>query len=145
MGLLTAFEVLATLANPYLAFVDQIGKLIAHFIGQKFQEGQTEDQVDFDIFLVLSLGQSALEQLGEKFAKAGMVRSARVAEIHSGKERGAGALAEEIEKIVARDLDELRTQEYVVVNVIHADRQRPHGDRDVIALEIDPGRSARAG
>src|SRR6267142_4182334 len=54
----------------------EIGKLIAHFIGQKFQERQTEDQVDFDIFLVLGLGQSVLEQLGEKFAKAGMVRSA---------------------------------------------------------------------
>src|SRR5467141_2643297 len=145
MGLLAAFEVLATLANPYLAFVDEIGKLIAHFIGQKFQEGQAEDQLDFDTFLVLGLGQSALEQLGEKFAKAGMIRSARVAEIHAGKERGAGALADEIEKIVARGLNELRTQEYVVVNVIHADRQRPHGDRDVIALEIDPGRFARAG
>jgi len=56
-----------------------------------------------------------------------MVRRARVAELHAGKERGAGALAEEIEKIVARCLDELRTQEYVVVNVVHADRQRPMG------------------
>src|SRR5882762_981842 len=122
MGLLAAFEVLATLANPYLAFVDEIGKLIPHFIGQKFQEAQSEDQIDFDILLVLGLGQSALEQLGEKFAKARMIRSARVAEIHAGKERGTGALADEIEKIVARGLNELRTQEYVVVNVIHADR-----------------------
>ena len=63
MGLLAAFEVLATLPNPFLAFVDEIGKLIAHFKSQKFQEGQTEDQVDFDVFLVLGLGQSALEQL----------------------------------------------------------------------------------
>ncbi len=97
MGLLAAFEVLATLANPHLAFVDEIGKLIAHFIGQKFQEGQAEDQVDFNIFLVLGLGQSALQKLGEKFAKAGMVRRARVAELHAGKERGAGALTDEIE------------------------------------------------
>src|SRR6266850_6253125 len=123
MGLLAAFEVLATLANPHLAFVNEIGKLIAHFIGQKFQEGQTENQVDFDIFVVLGLGQSALEKLGEKLAEAGMVGRAGVAELHAGKERGTGALAEEIEKIIARGLDKLRAQEYVVVNVVHADRQ----------------------
>ncbi len=36
-------------------------------------------------------------------------------------------------------------QEYIVVDVIHADRQRSHGDGDVVTLEFGPGLLGRAG
>ena len=32
-----------------------------------------------------------------------------------------------------------------MVDVVHADGQRPHGDRGVVAPEFDPGRFCRAG
>ena len=54
-------------------------------------------------------------------------------------------LADEIEQVFARSLDKSRTQEHVVMNVIDANGQRPHGDRGVIALEFGPGRFCRAG
>lgn len=47
--LLAAFEMLAALANPLLAFEDQVGKLIAHFKGEEFEQAQAEEQVDFNI------------------------------------------------------------------------------------------------
>ncbi len=31
------------------------------------------------------------------------------------------------------------------MDIIHADRQRSHGDGDVVALEFDPGRFGCAG
>jgi len=70
------------------------------------------------------------------FAKTGMVRRPRVAELHTRKKVALVLLADEIEKIIARRLDKLRTQEHVVVNVVHADRQRPHGDRDVCSSGV---------
>ena len=36
VGLLAALELLASLAYPFLPFKDEVGKLIAHFEGQKF-------------------------------------------------------------------------------------------------------------
>jgi len=32
-----------------------------------------------------------------------------------------------------------------VVDIVHTDRQRSHGNRDVVALELDPGRFDGAG
>src|SRR5260370_97339 len=48
--LLAALKMLAALANPFLAFENKVGKLIAHFEGQKFQQAQPEEQVDLYIF-----------------------------------------------------------------------------------------------
>jgi hypothetical protein len=65
VGLLAAFEMLAALTNPLLAFENQIGKLVAEFEGEKLQERQAEEQIDFDIFVVLGLGESALQKFGK--------------------------------------------------------------------------------
>jgi len=51
--------------------------LIAHFEGQKFQQGQPEKQVYLYIFVILGLRQRTLQQLGEQFAEAGTIRSSR--------------------------------------------------------------------
>src|ERR1700694_2178724 len=136
---------LTALANPFLAFEDQVGKLIADFEGQKFQQAQTEEQVDLNIFMILGLRQRTLQQFGEEFAEGGTVRSSRGAQLDPRKVGSAGALANYVEKISASRLDELGAQEYVVVDVIHADRQRAHGDRDVVALEFGPGLFGGAG
>ena len=53
-------------------------------------------------------------------------------------------LADEIEEIIAGGLNKLGAEENVVVNIIHPDGQRPHGERDVIALQPDSGRLGRA-
>jgi hypothetical protein len=112
--------------------------LIAHFEGQKFQQAQTEEQVDLYIFLVLGLRQRTLQQFGEQLAEGDAVWSSLGAQLDPREIGVAGALAKDVEKIIASRLDELRAQEYVVVDVIHSDRQRPHGDRDVVALEFGP-------
>jgi len=54
-------------------------------------------------------------------------------------------LTDEVKQVLARRLDEPWTQEHIVVNVVHTDGQRPHGDRGAVALEFDPGRFCRAG
>src|SRR5712692_1326598 len=72
--LLAALEMLAPLADPLFAFEDQVGKLIANFEGQKFQQAQPEEQVDLNIFVILGLCQRTLQNLGEHFAEARIVR-----------------------------------------------------------------------
>src|SRR5260370_29224963 len=72
--LLAALEMLASLADPFLAFEDKVGKLIAHFEGQKFQQGQPEKQVYLYVFVIFGLSQRTLQQFGEQFAEARTVR-----------------------------------------------------------------------
>src|SRR5437899_1556269 len=74
VGLLAALEMLAALANPFLAFENQIGELVANLEGQEFQQAQTEEKVNLYIFVILSLGQRTLQQLREKSAEAGVIR-----------------------------------------------------------------------
>ncbi len=74
MRLLAALEMLAALANPLLAFKNQVGKLIADFEGEELQQAQPEEQVYLNIFVILSLGQGALQNFGEQFAEPRMVR-----------------------------------------------------------------------
>src|SRR5712692_9100553 len=136
--LLAALEMLAPLANPFLAFEDQVGKLIAHFEGQEFQQAQPEEQIDLNIFVIFGKRQRTLQQLGEQLAEGSAVRSSRGAQLDPRKIGAAGVLTNHVEKIFASRLDELRAQEDVVVDVIHTDRQRPHGDRDVVTLELGP-------
>ena len=76
MRLLTALEMFAPLAYPFLAFEDQDGKLIAYFEGQKFQQAQPEKQVNLNVFVILGLHQRTLQQLGEQLAEAPTIRSA---------------------------------------------------------------------
>src|SRR4029077_9715570 len=52
VSLLAALEMFAALANPFLAFEDEIGELIADFKGEKFQETQGEDPIDLDVLLI---------------------------------------------------------------------------------------------
>ncbi len=119
--------------------------MIANFEGQKFQQAQPEEQVDLYIFVILGLRERTLQQLGEHFAEAGAVRSSRGAQLDPRKVGAAGALANDVEKIFAGRLDEPGTEEYVVVDVIDADGQRPHGDCDVVTLEFIPGLFGCAG
>jgi len=126
---------LAALANPFLAFEDEVGKLIAHLEGEKFQQAPGEKEVDLDILVIFGLRQGTLQQLGEQLAEGGVVRPSRGTQLDPWEIGAAGLLANHVEEIVAGRLDEPGAQEYVVVDVIHTDRQRPHGDGDVVALE----------
>src|SRR5258708_9701475 len=134
--LLTAFKMFASLANPFLSFEDEVGKLIADLESQKCQQGKAEQQVDLNVFVMLSLCQSALHDLGEQLAESDAVWSSRGAQLNSWQVCGAGVLANDVEKVLARPLDEPGTQENVVVDIIHADRHGAHGDGDVVALEF---------
>src|SRR6266436_5808846 len=136
--LLTTFKMFASFADPFLSFEDEVGKLIADLEGQKFQQAKAEQQVDLNVFVVLGLCQSTLQDLGEQLAESGAVWPTRGAQLNSRQIGGAGVLANDVEKILARPLDKFGAQKNVVVDVIHADRQGAHGDRDVIALEFRP-------
>lgn len=52
-------------------------------------------------------------------------------------------LADEIEQIIAGSLNKLGAEENVVVNIVHPDGQRSHGQGDVIALQADSRRLRR--
>jgi hypothetical protein len=145
VGLLAALEMFAALANPFLAFEDEIGELIADFEGEKFQETQAEEQVDLDVLVKIFLGNRALHEVGEQLAESGVVRTLDGAQLGTGNIGAFGVLADEVEEVFARGLDEPGAQEHIVVDVVHADGQRPHGDGGVVALEFDLGRFCRAG
>src|SRR5260370_7398867 len=90
-------------------------------------------------------GGRAVKLRGEEFAEGGAVRYRGGGKLDARKVGAAGALGKNVEKIIASRLHKLRAQEYIVVDVIHADRQRSHGDRDVVALKFGPGLFGGAG
>src|SRR4029077_17930181 len=75
VSLLAALEMFAALANPFLAFEDEIGELIADFKGEKFQETQAAETIDFDGRVKFFLGHRALHEVGEQLAESGVVRT----------------------------------------------------------------------
>src|SRR5260370_4254257 len=75
MGLLAALEMLAALANPFLSFENEIGKLIADFEGEKFQQSEAKKQVDLDVLVKFCLGHRALQQIGEQLAESRVIRA----------------------------------------------------------------------
>ncbi len=74
-----------------------------------------------------------------------MVRALDGPQLSAGNVRAFGMLTDEVKQVFARRLDEPWTQEHIVVDVVHTDGQRPHGDRGAVALEFDPGRFCGAG
>src|SRR5882762_4644403 len=88
--LLTAFKMFASLADPFLSFEDEVGKLIADLDGQEFQQPKAEQQVDLDVFVILRLRQSTLQDLGEQLAESGAVWSPRGTQLNSWQIGGAG-------------------------------------------------------
>src|SRR5690242_3843654 len=127
---------LAALTNVLLAFENKVGKLIPDFESEKLQQGEAKEQVDFDVFVKFGLRNGTLHEIGQKLAEGGMVRSLNGAEFRAGDVGTFGVLANEVKQIFASGLDEPGAQEYVVVNVIHADGQRAHRNGAVIALEF---------
>lgn len=49
-------------------------------------------------------------------------------------------LPDEVKQIIASGLDKSGAEENVVVNIVHADGQRAHGESDVVAFQADSGR-----
>ncbi len=111
--------------------------LRSNFRGEEFQQAQAKKEVDLDVLVIFGLRQRALEKLGQQFAKRDGVRPARRARLHARGLGGIGVLPDEIEEIIAGGLNKLGAEENVVVNIVHADGQRPHRQRDVIALQAD--------
>jgi len=54
-------------------------------------------------------------------------------------------MANQIEEILAGSLNEFRAQKNVVMNIVDANGQRPHGKGDVIAPQVYARRVGRAG
>ena len=63
VSLLAAFEMLAALANPFLAFQNEVAELIADFEGEKLQQAQAEEQIDLDVFVIFGQRKRAVENL----------------------------------------------------------------------------------
>ena len=140
MRLLAALEIFAPLANPFLPFQDEVRKLIGQFLRQEFQQRQPEGKIDLDVFMIFRLGEAALQNLGQQFAKRSVIQALRRAQFDARKISRVRALPDQVEQIVARGHHELRAEEHIVVDIVHPDRQRSHRDRRVIALQLDPRR-----
>jgi len=54
-------------------------------------------------------------------------------------------MANKIEEIVASGLDEFGAQEDVVVDIVDANGERPHGKGYAVALQVDARRVGRTG
>src|SRR5579885_2413068 len=120
---LASLEVLSALPNPFLAFQDEIGELISGLLGEELDERKPEEQIDFDIFLILGLGERTLQEVAEAFAEGAAVRPFGFAKLDSRKVRGAGVLPDQLEKIFPRPLDEFGAEEHIMVNIVNADGQ----------------------
>src|SRR5258708_14931425 len=92
VGLLATPEALAALPNPFLAFEDQIGKLISNFEGKKLQQSEAKKQVDFDVLVKFCLGHRALHEVGEQLAESSVVRALDGAQLGAGDIRAFGML-----------------------------------------------------
>src|SRR5208283_6250288 len=69
--LLKPLENLAALAYVFLAVENHVGKLVDQFAAQEFQDGQPEQDVNFDVLLMLRPVQRALQNLRQQLAKRG--------------------------------------------------------------------------
>src|SRR5260221_1335702 len=96
VGLLATLEALAALPNPFLAFEDQIGKLISNFEGKKLQQSEAKKQVDFDVLVKFCLGHRALHEVGEQLAESSVVRALDGAQLGAGDIRAFGVLPDEV-------------------------------------------------
>ena len=94
--LLAAFEQLAMLPDPFLAFENQVCKLIARLENQEFQQGQPEQQVLLDVFVIFCGGQRALQHVAEHFAECTGVRAFSLAQFDPREIRRAGALPDQL-------------------------------------------------
>ena len=63
--LLTAFKMFTALANPFLALMNEVRELAAEFRGEEFQNGHAEQQIHLNIFVILGVGQRAMENVGQ--------------------------------------------------------------------------------
>ncbi len=63
--LLTAFKMFTALANPFLALMDEVRELAAEFRGEEFQNGHAEQQIHLNIFVILGVGQRAMENVSQ--------------------------------------------------------------------------------
>ena len=140
VSLLTPLEMLATLSNPLLALQDQVRKLVADLQSQKFQQGQTEQQVDLDIFLVFRFGQRTLQHFRQQSPECRGVHRLGATQLDSRQVGSAGILPHQIKQVIPRHLRKFRAQVNVVVNVVHADGQVPHGQRRPIGPDSKPVR-----
>ncbi len=123
---LAALKELAALAHVFFAIQDHVGELVLQLAGDELQDGQPEEQVNLDVLLMLGAGQRALQQLRQELAEGRGVHRPGVAELDARKVGAAGVLADEVEEVVARHLNEFGAEEHVVVDVVHPDGERPH-------------------
>jgi hypothetical protein len=142
--LLAAFEAFAPLANPFFAFEDQVGELISDLQCQKFDQRDPKNAVDFDVLMMFGLGQGALQQFTQQFAKSRVIETLDRPQFDAREIRRTRIVTDQVKKIVARRLDEFWAKEDIVVDVVHADGQRSHGNRDAIAFKFNPGRFGQA-
>src|SRR5580704_729906 len=96
MRLLAALEVLTSLPDPFLPFQDEIGELIGQFLGEKFQQTESKNEIDLNILIILGLSQRALQEVRQQLAERRIVQALDVAQLNTGKIRRASALANQV-------------------------------------------------
>src|SRR5262249_11797875 len=96
VGLLAALEMLAALANPFFAFLNQVGELVRQFRGEKLQNGYPEEQIHFDVLVIFRRGQRAVEHLSEQLTEGGSVERLSGAQFDAWQISFAGVLANEV-------------------------------------------------
>ena len=124
LGALAALEHFAAAANPFVALLDDKSKLRGNFARQKTENGQTQQDVKFDILLEMRAVEPGLQQVTEDFAESGSFRRAQNGGIGAVKAGEIARLANQVGDITPRKFQETRAEGYIVVQVVDARRER---------------------
>jgi hypothetical protein len=77
MALLSMIEMRAASTDPLLGFKQEICELRADLLRQVFQEGNTEEEINLNIFLELGLLETGLQKIGELSLPGGALGGTR--------------------------------------------------------------------
>lgn len=78
-----------------------------------------------------------MKKLRQGFAKGSVVGTLAGAQVNPRKVDGTGVLANDFKEIITGGLKKPGAQEDIVVDIVHANGQRPHGKGDAVALQLD--------
>jgi hypothetical protein len=142
VGLFAAVKMLAAAANPFLPLEHEIGELCSDFLRKKFQQRDTKQEINFNIFSEFGSLQPRVQQVRKMpLPGAGLRRPRRFAfrELAFGlrQEHQVGILPDELQKVGARQLDKLWAKENVVVNIINANGERAERQLGDIGFEVN--------
>ncbi len=128
VSLLAVLEDLAAPANVVLALDQDARELVARFLADEFQEREPVQDVWLDRLLEFRAGHRLLQHFCEDLAEGGVFGLAGAVlafalPVLLVEQGNVNRLADQVEQVLARKLDELGAEENVIMDVVETDSQ----------------------